>query len=62
MPRTTLNLDEDVIQALALIARPSGKTWGQLASPILRAGLKPLVTAALAKLGDATQPPEDETR
>ncbi len=48
--RTTLNVDDDVAQRLAQIARQSGRSVSRVANQLLRAGL-------LAERGSGALPP-----
>jgi hypothetical protein len=49
--RTTLDIDEDVLQAAKELAAARGRTAGQVLSELARAGLQPPARAARVRNG-----------
>jgi hypothetical protein len=41
MPRTTLNIDSDVLQAARAMAHAEGRSLGEMVSKLVRRGLRP---------------------
>ncbi len=55
--RTTLDIDEDVLQAAKELAAARGRTAGQVLSELARAGLQPPARAARVRNGVPLLPP-----
>jgi hypothetical protein len=55
--RTTLDIDEDVLQAAKELAAARGRTAGQMLSDLARIGLRPPARAARIRNGVPLLPP-----
>ena len=58
--RTTVNLDDDVYQAVSSLSQSSGLSLGKVLSKVARQGLKPapIKTAASARATNGPSEPE----